>query len=126
MKRILLLGILVAAAGCGGSGVSTPSPFAGTWNGSWTANDVGTGSITVATNGAVTGTLHDTTANADGTVTGSISNAGTISGVVHYSGVPNTTLTGTMAIAGNGHLTGNLTQSDGVNSIGVSFDLIKQ
>lgn len=82
--------------------------------------------MTVASNGSINGTIHDTTASADGTVTGSMNNAGVVSGIVHYNGTPNTTLTGTMAIGGNGHLTGNLTQSDGVNSAGVTFDLILQ
>lgn len=129
-KRIALLFLVCFAFGCGGGGgSSTPSPFQGTWIGTWdspSAGANGTANITIALNGQVTGTVHDNVANADGTVTGSISNSGNVNAQVQYPPNPSNQLTGALSIAQNGHLTGNLIQHVGQSDFGVSFDLTPQ
>lgn len=133
MKMILPIFASICLGCGGGSGTSggntINSPFAGTWAGDWVspaANRVGTAVITIASNGQVNGSVRDNTVGADGTVAGTISNAGSVQGVLHYEGIQDNSLSGTLAIGQSGHLTGNLTQSNGVNSVGVIFDLIKQ
>lgn len=136
-RRLICLAAPLAAlfllSGCGGGGggggSSLPSPFAGTWVGTWDApslSDDGTASITVATNGKVTGTTHDNGTDEDGTLSGSINNSGVFSGKAVYAGSPAINLNGTLGINGSGHLTGNVTQSQGSFSAPLTFDLIKQ
>lgn len=105
-------------AGCGG-GSSTPSPFAGTWSGTFTspANgnisaQNGTVQVTIATNGATTGIVDNLTTNANATVSGSIANTGTANFTYTYPGATYTA-SGTVAINGQGQLTGILQSFSG-------------
>ncbi|HLK17059.1 MAG TPA: hypothetical protein VKT78_19800 [Fimbriimonadaceae bacterium] len=122
--------IWLSSAGCGGSGgSSTPSPFAGTWVGTWNAPsipDSGTTNVTIDTNGQITGSTHDNNSGTNGTFTGSITNAGALSATVSYPGTANSSVTGTGSIASNGHLLGNAIQVQGGVQVGLTEDLTKQ
>jgi len=136
MKRIsvimALLSLLFVVMGCGGGGGSdnsTPSPFAGRWRGNWNSaalSQNGTADVTIATNGALTGTIHNNQSGSNGTVSGSISNSGQVSGTAQYPGQQATSISGTMTINGQGHLVGNLVQRINNTNYDVSFDLTKQ
>ncbi len=130
--RKLLLGLVVCLSLCGcgggGGGNTTPSPFAGTWLGPWsdTNSQSGTLSITVAANGAMTGTIVNNTLGTNGTTAGTVSNGGNLSATYTY---PTATYTanGTVAIGGNGHITGNLQEFQGGTLLGSAVvDLTKQ
>ena len=127
MKKILLFATLVTMIGCGGSGAS--SPFAGTWDGAYTvpaSSQVGTAHFTVASDGTVTGTGVNTTVGVNFTITGSINDAGMLVGTLGGTTITGT-LNGTLAIAGNGHLTGSAVQTiSGGGTATANFDLIKQ
>lgn len=125
----LSIAALIVVPGCGGGGSSVPSPFAGAWSGTYDAGgipDNGTATATITTSGQLTGTVHSTAGNGDGTVSGKISNAGTVSAHVTYPGYSPYPLVGTLAINGSAHLVGNLTETVGSTQYGVSFDLAPQ
>jgi hypothetical protein len=105
---ILLLALLLI--GCGGGGSSTPSPFAGNWSGGFSTSNAENGNLngTVGTDGRFTGAIDDLTTGANGTVTGSISNAGQANFTVSYPGQQSFTGTGTLTETAAGHLTGTL------------------
>jgi len=135
MKRIsvilALLSLIFVVFGCGGGGSdnSTPSPFAGRWLGNWNSaalSQNGTADVTIATNGALTGTIHNNQSGSNGTESGSISNAGQVSGTAQYPGQQATSISGTMTINGQGHLVGNLVQRINNTNYDVSSDLVKQ
>lgn len=114
------------AIGCGGGGVTTPSPFAGTYNGTWSStalNDSGTVSVTVLSDGDATGSLTDTGQGVGGGVLlGHVDNNGSFSGTSQYPGQAKTTMTGALSLVGN-TLTGNMIQSMGGNNYAVTFTM---
>lgn len=118
-KLLILVTLGLVALGCGGSGGGTPagpSPFAGTWAGTFaipSLGDSGTSNITIASDGTVAGTGHNTTENLDFNINGSITSPGTVS--VTISGGATGAGSGTWAIAQNGNLGGslNVTKSSG-------------
>ncbi len=122
--------LTVALAGCGGSGSSSkPSPFAGSYSGTFTDpgnNQSGTFTLSVAMNGQTTGSIQNTTTGAHGPVSGSVNNDGTVTLTITY---PNQTITdkGVVTFSGNGHLIGNVTEYNGNTQVGTATnDLIKQ
>jgi hypothetical protein len=130
LRKIAVITVLVsviALIGCGGdAGVShaVASPFAGTYQGTFTTTNPQSGTLqgTVSTLGTFTGTAHNDTVNQDATVRGTIQNTGETSVAFSYPGFV-ASASGTVAFAANGHLTGTLTQSTGGS---VTVDLVKQ
>ena len=92
-------------------GLWTPTNlYAGSYVGTYTvpsAGDSGTMSWTVTTTGAVTGTMHDTSLASNGTIVGTIDNAGVFSGTYTMPG-STWTSNGTMTLSGTS-FTGSLT-----------------
>ena len=127
--------VIVGIAGCGGGGegesTSSPSPFAGHWTAAWTNAinaETGTVDMVIATNGAITGTLHYSTVEMP--IAGTISNAGMVD-MGYSAGVsPNVYVyraTGTLTIQSSGHLTGVLQIACGGVAVGSApLDLAKQ
>jgi hypothetical protein len=84
----LALGLLTVGiapmTGCGGgsatsvTGAVTTSPFAGEYSGPFSTSDGQQGTVTgsISTDGRVTGTVNNTTYNLQGTVVGTVSNSG--------------------------------------------------
>lgn len=122
--------LLVGCGGGGGGGSEVSnSPFAGQWRGTWASpstDDAGTATITVATNGAMTGTMHNNRTGNDGTMNATAKNSGSVSGKAQYPGSDPIGLSGTVTINGSGHLIGNLTQSISGANYPLSFDLQPQ
>lgn len=122
----LLVLLLLAAAGCGGSLLS---PFAGTYSGNWTQaspSDSGTATVFVLPGGSLSGTLHDTGNNADYTVNGSISDTGVVNATLTPNGAAGTSLSGTLAFNGQNHLVGTLTTSNGtLNSMVFDLNIVQ-
>lgn len=122
---VMLLGATILA-GCGGGGGSSPSPFAGSWSGTWVdaANaQNGTLDVTIGTDGRLSGSIHNSTLGMDGTASGTVRNSGQINTTYVY---PSGTYTasGTIAINGSGHLVGTVqTYLDGVLFGSVDMDL---
>jgi ABC-type oligopeptide transport system substrate-binding subunit len=121
----------LALAGCGGSGsndnnspATTNSLFAGTYVGTFNTTNPqsGTVNVTVGSNGTLTGSGHNSTTGQDETISGSVTNAGTLSITFTYPTL-SASASGTVAVASNGHLDGTLTQSTGGS---VTIDLVKQ
>ena len=109
---------------CGGSAVTAPSPFQGTFAGNWTSTgDVGTATLTVTPGGGVTGNEVDTTINKPGTLTGSLNNNGTFSGTVTPQGANPVNASGTFQISGDSNtLSGSITY----NSVNYTYTLTRQ
>ena len=129
MRNLLILVATLGVVGCGGSGAHSTSPFIGTYAGTWVApslNDNGTAILTIASDGSLTGTLHDDVSLSDATVSGTLSSSGVTHATVVYAGPATSTLTGTVALGSQGQLSGNLIQTEGGNSVGVTFALVKQ
>ena len=129
MKRTALLVALITICACGGGGnaIPTPSPFAGTWAGTYATPSVaqnGTATITISIDGTVAGSGHNNTTGNNFTMAGAITNGGVVAGSL--GGGLTGTLNGTLAIAGNGHLTGSIIQTVGAQSATSNFDLTKQ
>lgn len=121
----------IALAGCGGGGgndnnspVITNSPFTGTYIGTFSTTNPqsGTLNVTAASDGSLTGSGHNNTVGQDETISGSVTNAGSANITFKYPSFT-ASANGTVAFAGNGHLTGTLTQSSGAS---VTIDLVKQ
>jgi hypothetical protein len=89
IKRMgLMLGIATLAYGCGGAGDTgrLPSIYQGSWTGTWSsgdANDNGSISFTVTSDGSFDGTIAKKSGS--GTVSGTIDKRGTLSGVAAFS-----------------------------------------
>jgi hypothetical protein len=135
VRLVGLLGIfaLVAVVGCGGGnsgngGNAGPSPFGGTWIGTWAdAVQSGTLNVTVVQDGTITGTVVNNTLGITGTVGGSTTNAGVVTSTYNYPGRPIIQANGNVAIAQNGHWTGSVTEIASGHTLGVAtLDLIKQ
>jgi hypothetical protein len=132
---VLVMGLiaLLVAAGCGSLGKSSSgtSPFSGHWAGPWadtaSTGDHGTMDLVVGTDGKLTGTDTDTTAGRTGPVTGVISSTGAVTATVTYPGMPAVSVTGTVAVAANGHLAGAVQSAvTGQTTTPSTFDLVKQ
>lgn len=128
MRTYSILVLALVLAGCGGSGgSSTPSPFAGTWDGPFPpGGDQGTLSLTIGTDGTTNGTSVDQTYNLTGTIRGSISNTGVFSGTVQYPGYQAASLNGVLSITAGGQLTGNYTESLQGQQVNGTITLTKQ
>ena len=105
MKNFLILvcvGLALTGCGGGGGGSVVPSPFAGTFSGTFTTSSGqnGTANMTVSSSGNMVGTIHNNTVSADGTVSGHIDNAGNASGSYRYSPDPAVSFTGVMNLSG--------------------------
>lgn len=102
---ILVIG-LVGCGGSGGGGNSTPSPFEGTFSGSWTTtptSEVGTSTFTIDASGDITGTTQNTTTSNTGTVTGHINANGTTTGTYTYTGMSGINYSGTLTLSNGGN-----------------------
>jgi hypothetical protein len=113
---------LVGCGGGSGSGVNNTRSFTGKYGGTFagTVNgmvDNGTLTGTVASDGSLTGMSHSNAANADGTVTGTISTAGVVASTFVYPGATYTA-SGTISKTSAGHLIGTLTEFSGTTAIG--------
>ena len=126
----IVLAVVIAAVvvGCGGGGGSETSPFAGQWQGSWVdAGNAqsGTVSLTIGTDGSMSGSIHNDTLSLDGTASGSISRSGQVAGAYAYPGQTYTT-SGTLIVNGAGHLVGTLQIYDSGILVGsADIDLTK-
>lgn len=118
---------ILACGGGSGGGDSTPNPFAGTYTGTYSipsASNNGTMAVTVTTGGAFTGTIRDVTLSMDGTVSGTLSNSGSLDATVRFTGVADSSVTGSLVLSGN-NVTGNLTQRRGSASAGMTVALAR-
>lgn len=82
MKKLFLL--LFAAflfIGCS-SDDDTIYDFIGTWSGTYDGNDKGELNFVVSTDGKLTGTMHSTLKDDNYTISGTVTNAGEITGVI--------------------------------------------
>jgi hypothetical protein len=84
------------------------SPFAGTWSGPYTAEvsppEIGTMSWTISQTGAINGSGVNTTIGFTFQIKGAIDNKGNLSGTIDMG----RTMGGTLSIAANGQLVGNV------------------
>jgi hypothetical protein len=128
MKRIALFATLMTLLACGGSGITLPNIYAGTWSGTYSvvqSTQVGTVNISIGNDGSVSGTGVNTTLGKNFTVNGTIDNAGDISGTL--GGGLSGTLSGKLGFAVNGHLTGSINQTiSGGGTFASNYDLTKQ
>lgn len=123
MRKFWWIPTMLVILACGGGGneaLITDSPFAGQWQGTWNSAGLaqsGTSSVSIGTNGNAVGTTHNNQTNGDGTLTGTVTNAGQFTGVAQYPGQQATPMSGTMSLSLSGKtLTGNLVQLiNGVN-----------
>ncbi len=110
MQRAVLIGsMVIAVAGCGGSNTSTlPSLYEGSWNGTWNGpqtNDGGTLTFTVSADGSVTGTMSRK-GGLSGSFGGIINNTGKLTATSAFSGSGNFIISGQVAL-GSGSLSGS-------------------
>lgn len=95
MRTLLLVCcgfLLIGCGGSGGGGGTTPPTdptLAGTWTGTWGGptpppGDSGTLTITIESDGDITGTVHNTGRSENGTVSGSINQAGKLNFIIDY------------------------------------------
>jgi hypothetical protein len=101
-------GLAISAAalilsGCGGSSSSTPLPslYEGSWSGSWTsqlANDGGTLTFAVAADGSVSGSISRT-GNLSGTFGGIIDNTGRLTATATFPSSGNFLITGQVLLS---------------------------
>lgn len=135
MKNYLLLTLAlctVGFVGCGGgSSKVVTSPYQGSYAGTFKATpttgvQVGTLTGTVGSDGKLTGSTVNTTANVTSSLAGTVSNSGQVSvTIVNTSGTD--TATGTVSFAAYGHLIGSLTQFQNTTLVGpLTFDIIRQ
>jgi hypothetical protein len=122
---------LVVLAGCGGgnggSG-SGPSPFGGTWSGTWSdATQSGTLKVTVTEDGGMTGSIVNDTLGLNGTVSGTVQNNGDVTSTYLYPGQVVVQANGNVTLQPNGHWMGSVTEMVGnINRGTANLDLIKQ
>ena len=135
MKNYLLLTLAlctVGFVGCGGgSSKVVTSPYKGSYAGTFKATpttgvQVGTFTTMVGSDGKLTGSTNNTTANVISSLAGTVSNSGQVSvTIVNTFGTD--TATGTVAFAANGHLIGSLTQFHSTTLVGpLTFDVTQQ
>lgn len=131
--------IAVALAGCGSSGgsgsdidgrpiSSAPSPFAGCWSGTWIAgeSEQGTLSATITATGQWTFTQSDRSRGATAIGSGSVTPTGAVLGSYRYPSGPLLTQKGSVTLAANGHLLGQLETFQGQSRVGTeTFDLVR-
>jgi|GEM_PF-5350787 len=120
----LVAGAFVLSS-CGGSGSAAPSPFQGSFSGSWTSNgaDSGTATVKVSPGGSFTGQEADTTTNVDGSVVGELQNDGDFKGTVQVTGHSAIAASGQFQISADQNtMTGTLTYS----SVTYTFTFTRQ
>ena len=132
MKKLVWIGVCgLVIAGCGGGGVLAGilgSKFVGSYLGALLGSAIGFDiKFTVVTQGTLSGTIHDKSANTDSSLSGTIDDAGnlTASTVLNSKTVQ---LVGPVTLA-NGHLTGQLDEVvDGVAAGGpvLTLDAVVQ
>jgi hypothetical protein len=123
------------ATGCGstsgeGSGRTDPA-FVGRWLGPFSATgkygpQTGTADVTIAENGKLTGIMQNATLGEQGSFSGSIDQAGHVTGSYSYPGY-SATGSGHLLIQQNGHLAGAIETFEAGTKVGTStVDLEKQ
>ncbi len=126
----VVCGLLFALGGCGGGGTPAEmnSPFQGHYVGTFadtTAAQNGTLDVTVASNGAITGTSHNSSIAVDSTASGSVDNNGN-TGVTLSFPSGQQTANGVLAANAQGHLVGNLVLHTSSGTDNLTVDLTKQ
>lgn len=133
-RSLSLFGLVIVllAAGCGGggnNGPSVPSPFAGSWSGPFIdtmANQRGTLTVAVGTDGRLTGSIANQTTGQTGTVSGRVNNAGALTATYSYPAVTAAS-NGTVALDPDGDLSGVYDARVSGQLVGSgTFDLTKQ
>ena len=98
---VLLIAVVLAMAGCGGSGVPPiNSALIGNYTGSWTNSinsHTGTATIEVQFGGHVAGNFHDDTAGTDLGVSATLDGTGKLIGTIQDPYPSTTPLSGTLA-----------------------------
>jgi hypothetical protein len=127
MKRVAIaLFGLALLSGCGGAGDTAllPSLYKGSWAGTWAsadANDNGSISFVVTTDGSVSGSMADKS-GATGTIAGFINKSGSLTAVTSFPTGGNMVIGGTVTTNG-GRLVGSFSYTRlGVN-YGGNFDV---
>jgi len=102
-----------------------PNPFGGAYKGAWTApstGDSGSATFDIASDGTLTGQVHDNNANSFETITGTVSMAGVLSATL-ASVTTNSTLAGTVTLSAAVHLVGTLTETGANGNTKMDIDL---
>ncbi len=131
---VLALACVCLLAGCGGSSSSAiRSPFAGTWQGTWTQTnaavptspDYGEFVLGVGDTGDVNGTIFSVVRQLNGRVSGKISDSGTLTGSVIWPGGSTTALsaTGTVTSGSSKRYVGTFSETYTDHTIQASFDV---
>lgn len=110
----VLVGVVVALSGCGGTDTAGSSPFAGDWTGTFSIpadSEVGTLTLHVSAAGVVSGTFTNTTAEVSGALAGTISDDGDFIGNLNAPGVFSSALTGSFSQPVDEQMTGTLIQA---------------
>ncbi|CAN5375339.1 hypothetical protein BH11ARM2_BH11ARM2_02640 [soil metagenome] len=127
LAPILFLTAL-SLAGCGGSDDSGTSgnTYAGNYTGSYNSEGIGDSgtvrSLTISSNGEVSGTWHSASSNTDGTASGTIQNNGSFSGSVTF-GQNTSNLSGTFTPFSGTQTVGTITQTQGGSTVTLTVTL---
>ena len=118
--------MLATILACGGS-LASNSTYAGVWSGTFsnpTTSQTGTLAVEIDQGGAANGSGTNTTLGQSFVISGFIEEAGQINWAM--SGGQTGSFQGTLAIDGNGHLVGTVTQTVGSTSVDSNIDLTPQ
>ena len=119
----VVIPIALMLSACGGTNIF--SPFQGTFVGTWSQSNPsngGSASMLVLPGGSLSGVMHDNNANADYTISGTMSGSGAVQANLTPSGG---TLSGNMGFNVSNQLIGTLTNSGGPFT-SPSFNLTQQ
>lgn len=120
MKKIGLLMAVFVTIACSGNGVDVePSPFQGSYSGTWTGLGDGTAQIQIAENGSFTGKSQSKLSEKEGVLTGVIKNNGNVTLSVTYPGQEPINGSGVWSFNEENHLVGTVN----VNGGNVAYDL---
>lgn len=124
-QLLILIATAFVLASCWGSGAAAPSPFQGTFAGTWTSTgpNMGTANVTITVGGGFTGTEVDTTTNVQGSVTGTLQNNGTFAGTVVPQGGNPVNASGNFQISQDGNTLSGVLTYGGAN---YTFTLTRQ
>lgn len=133
MRKLLALSSLVLVVACGGGGggtVGAPTPFTGSWAGTWNSQSLGQSgnmSLVVANDGHVTGQSSNTTTGlSGGVIEAQVDPSGNFSGTSTYPGQQSTGLRGSLALTDSTHMDAQVIQTINGTDYAGTAALVKQ